>query len=92
MKAFNVKTNGVLSFQNILIGSLGMLGIPDVTQYTSWQALYPPNMGWRSEVSDEYVGKFGFRDTKRNAAYATLAVTVHRPGSRALFLAPWPLR
>lgn len=47
---------------------MGMLGIPDVTQYTSWQALYPPNMGCRSEVSDEYVGKFGFRDTKPNAA------------------------
>lgn len=68
MKAFNMKTNGVLSFQYILIGSMGMLGIPNVTQYTSWQVLYPPNMGCCSEVSDEYVGKFGFRDTKTNAA------------------------
>lgn len=68
MKAFNMKTNGMLSFQYILIGSMGMLGIPNVTQYISWQALYPPNMGCRSEVSDEYVGKFGFRDTKPNAA------------------------
>lgn len=68
IKAFNMTTNGMPSFQYILIGSVGMLGILDVTQYTSWQPFYPPNMGCCSEVSDEYVGKFGFRDTKPNAA------------------------
>lgn len=68
MKAFNKKTNGVPSFQYVLIGSMGKLGIPGVTQYTSWQALYPPNMGCCSEVSDEYVGKFDFGDTKPNAS------------------------
>lgn len=70
---------------NIPEQCMGMLGTPDTTQCTSWQALYPTNMGRRSKVSDEFVGRFGFSNTKQSAALATLAVTVHRPGSRSLF-------
>lgn len=39
-------------------------------QYTSGQALYPTNMGRRSKVSDEFVGRFGFSNTKQGAAFS----------------------
>lgn len=94
-KTVNKKTGQNISHLTQCIStqhSMGMLGIPDATQYTSRQALYPQDSGCRREVSDEFVGRSGFGSTKQSAASATQPVTLHRPGSRFLFWAPWPLR
>lgn len=53
--------------------SMGMssnAGNVDTAQYTSGQALYPTYMGRRSKVSDEFVGRFGFGNTKQGAAFS----------------------
>lgn len=53
--------------------------------YPCSDTIRPPNMGCCSEVTDEFVGRFGFSNTKQSIASASLTVTVHRPGSRSLF-------
>lgn len=45
-------------------------GNVDTAQYVHWQALYPTNIGRRSKVSDEFVGRFGFSHTKQGAAFS----------------------
>lgn len=53
--------------------SMGMwsdAGNVDTAQYTIWQALYPTNMGRHSKVSDEFVGRFGFSNTKPGTAFS----------------------
>lgn len=51
-------------------------GNVDMAQYARWQALYPTNMGLRSKVSDEFVGRFGFSNTKQGAAFSSARLSL----------------